>query len=136
MNDRVGLALLDRPRDRVRLTHVGAHPSHCPSLVATEERGAGEARSEPRQVYSIAGGEQRLCQPLPHEPVAAGDEDAPHQARARSRSRSAATIIRTSSSNETFGVQPSLRAALDGSATSRSTSAGRRKRGSWTTNSR
>lgn len=43
----------------------------------------------------------------------------------RSARRSASTIMTTSSSNETFGSQPSVRLALDASPINRSTSVGR-----------
>ena len=50
---------------------------------------------------------------------------------ARSSSRSCSYITRTSSSNVTLGDHPSFSRALVGSPMSRSTSAGRMKRGSW-----
>src|SRR5689334_18822236 len=50
----------------------------------------------------------------------------------RRRSRSASTIMATSCSNPTLGAQPSSARALDGSACSRSTSAGRMYLGSVT----
>ena len=81
-------------------------------------------------------GEQGAADPLADEAGGPGDERAPGHFRPSGGvavGMSARTIISTSSSNPTVGAQPISTSALVGSATSRSTSAGRKNRGSWTT---
>src|SRR5207245_9843032 len=79
-------------------------------------------------VHLAPVGQQPSHQPTAHEPVGAG-----HEHLHDNRSRSASTIMRTSSAKLVRGAHSSSRCALLGSACSVSTSAGRTKRGSTVT---
>src|SRR5207244_6694821 len=82
----------------------------------------------PRAVHFTPVAEQPADEPAADEAVGAG-----HEHLHDNRSRSASTIMRTRSAKLVFGVQPSSRTALLGSACRASTSAGRTKRGSTLT---
>ena len=121
----------------------GSTPSSVTSSGSTAPHPRAPAPSRPPGPPGRHAGRDLVARPeqVPHqvpsdEAVGPGDQHlhgrpviaarAPGQRRrGASRSRSASTIIATSSAKPTFGVQPSSRRAFDGSASSRSTSAGR-----------
>ncbi len=108
-------------RDAGRAAQVGRDPAH--PAPGGPPRRRWRLPQFGRGDHVVAGRQRGVDQPATDESAGAGDQQ-PHQ-RLRSRSRSASTIISTSSSNVTCGLQPSRVRAFDASARSTSTSAGR-----------
>src|SRR5437016_6732044 len=117
---------------RLLVGELERHPVYRFALLDGKVAAAGAPRrvlGRPgRTVHLTPIGEQAAHQPATHEPVGSRDEDL-HC----TRSRSASTMIRTSSAKVTRGAHSSSSRALDASACSRSTSAGRTNRGSTLT---
>src|SRR5205807_39848 len=77
--------------------------------------------------------EQPLQEPGSPDPAGEDRDQKVGRSSPLSSARSASTIMRTRSANATAGFQPNTRRAFDEFPTSRSTSAGRKKRSSCTT---
>src|SRR5205823_7869006 len=122
----------DAPPHRFGVRELERQPAHRFALSGRQvRRGSHRRRALPRPhrpVYLAPVGEQPPHQPATDESVGTG-----HQHLHDTRSKSASTIMRTSSAKLVRGAHSSSRRALPGSACRVSTSAGRTNRGSTVT---
>lgn len=106
------------------------------ALIGDEQKRADQGHANTRQINTQTHARQRASTTTSLSIVIVGE----HYPRARfsraASSRSCTTIRATRSSNVSFGFQPRICRAFDASARSKSTSAGRKYRGSIFTKSR
>src|ERR687884_1612781 len=113
MEDRVRPRFPDGPRDVRRVAHVSGNPAYRAPLRRAENgtlRRHTEAGADDVPPFV----EELPLEPLRRESGGARDQRASRHRPGVYRSRSASTIIATSSENVTFGRQPSFSRALEG----------------------